>query len=90
MSYTQSYTESQIEQIVKDYIVKEFMYERNNGVLSNDLNLIKARIVDSTGIISLIYFVEDKFGFNLNLEEESLDNFATVNAIKSLVIAKLH
>jgi acyl carrier protein len=90
MSYTQSYTESQIEQIVKDYIVKEFMYERNNGVLSNDLNLIKARIVDSTGIIRLIYFVEDKFGFNLNLEEESLDNFATVNAIKSLVIAKLH
>ena len=36
-----------IEQTIKEYIVKEFMFDRPTTVLDNDLPLIEEGIIDS-------------------------------------------
>ncbi|NET59030.1 MAG: acyl carrier protein [Symploca sp. SIO2E6] len=89
MNLTKDYNEQQLEQIIKDHIVKEFMYNKSDVLLSNDLPLIKEGIIDSMGIFQLINFIEQQFGFTLNPEEVSRKNFQTINAIKSFVITKL-
>lgn len=89
MTAVNKYTEAQIEQIIKEHIVKEFLYDRPDVVLSNDLPLIEAGMNDSLGIFLLADFLTEKFGVTLNPEEFLLENFETVNAIKSLIISKL-
>lgn len=89
MTAVNKYTEAQIEQMIKDYILKEFMYDRADGILSNYLLLLEEGIIDSLGIFKLASFLEEKFGVTLNPEEFLLENFGTVNAIKSFVISRL-
>jgi acyl carrier protein len=89
MTLINNYTETQIEQIIKEHIVQKLMYRGTDVILSNEVPLIEAGILDSMSIFRLASFLEEKFGFTLNPEEFLMENFETVNAIKSLVFRKL-
>lgn len=89
MATVKNYTEIEIEQTIKEYIVKEFFYDKPDLVLSNDLPLIESGMNDSLAIFLLADFLEKKFDVKFNLEEFLLENFGTVKAIKCLVISKL-
>jgi acyl carrier protein len=89
MTDVNKYTEAQIEQIIKEHIIQMFMYDNPDTVLSNDLSLFEERIVDSLGIIRLARFLEEKFGVTIKSEELLLDNFETINAMKSFTITRV-
>jgi len=78
-----------VEQKIKDYISKEFLSERPEVVLENNLSLIKEGIIDSLGVFLIVGFLEEQFGIKIEEEDVVLENFGTVDAITSLVIAKL-
>ena len=78
-----------IEQTIKEYIVKEFMFDRRTMVLDNDLPLIEEGIIDSLGIFLLIAFIEDQFKIKIRPEDVVMDNFESVNAIKRLISPRL-
>jgi len=78
-----------IEQVIKDYIVKEFMYNESGKVLDNDLPIIQEGIVDSLGIFKLVGFIEEQFGIKIQPDDIVLENFETVRAIQGLVTTKL-
>ncbi|WP_414567471.1 acyl carrier protein [Nostoc sp. CCY 9925] len=86
---TNKYTEAEIERIIKEHIVQNFMYNRGDRNFSNEMLLIEAGIIDSISIFKLASFLEEKFGFTLNSKELLLDNFESVNAIKHLVVKKV-
>ena len=78
-----------IEQTIRNHILKEFIYDKPEIELEDDLPLIQEGIIDSLGIFLLIGFVEEEFGIKIHPEEVVLDNFETLSAIKSLIMAKL-
>jgi acyl carrier protein len=86
---TQKYTEKEIEEILKNQISKEFMYEQPEAVLDNESHLIDEEIIDSLGIFVLISFIEEHFHIKINPDEVLLDNFETIDTIKSLIMSKL-
>ena len=89
MSKTQHFTNQKVEEIIKDFIDREFMYDKPEVVLANDLPLVEQGIIDSLGIIKLIGFLEEKFSFTVDPGEVLLENFETINALKSWAIAKI-
>lgn len=78
-------TMSDIRQVIKDYIAKEFKPEI---ALDNDSQLIHQGIIDSLAIFMLIGFIDEQFGVKIDPEDVSLENFETINAIRDLVISK--
>jgi acyl carrier protein len=78
-----------VEQALKDYIVRELMADRPDATLTSDEPLIEGGIVDSLGIFLLISFIENEFGVKVQPQDVVLDNFATVAAIHKLVQARL-
>ena len=78
-----------IEQTIKEYIMKEFMYDKPTTVLENDLPLIEEGIIDSLGIFVLIAFIEDQFKIKIKPEDVVLKNFESVNAVKVLILSRL-
>lgn len=81
--------DNDIERVIKDHIVKEFMYDEVGTFLDGDEPLIRPGIIDSLGIFRLIAFLEERFGIKIQAEDVVLEKFETVNAIKNLVMAKL-
>ena len=78
-----------IEQLIKDYIVKEFLFDQPRKTVENDDLLIQEGIIDSLGIFLMISFIEQEFGVKIGPPEVVLENFETVNAIKNLVMSKI-
>ena len=77
-----------IEQAVKDYIVKEFLFDKPGQHLESDDLLIASDIIDSLGIFMLVAFLEKRFGVGVQPDDVILENFETVTAIKRLVEAR--
>jgi acyl carrier protein len=75
----------QVERAVKDYIVKEFLFDQREQPLENDDPLIQGGIIDSLGIFLLVAFLENQFGVKVQPQDVILENFENINAIKRLV-----
>jgi acyl carrier protein len=78
-----------MKQIVKDFIVKEFMLDDPNASVENDQPLMQEGIIDSLGIFTLIAFIEQQFRVKVQPEDVVLENFESVNKINSLIVSKM-
>ena len=55
----------QIEAIVKDYLLSEFLPGEDPAELTNDMPLISSKIIDSIAAIKLVSFLEAQFGIEI-------------------------
>jgi acyl carrier protein len=75
-----------VREEIKSRIVTEFM--DGQGDLSDETRLVEEEIIDSLGIFLLLGFIKERFGVDVEPEDVTMDNFATVSAITNLVEAK--
>ena len=66
-----------IIEIVKDVIEKDDV--------TADANLLDTESLDSMGIATVITKIEEAYNIELDVEDITMENFLTVNAIVSLV-----
>lgn len=79
------YAVDEIEKIITEYIEKEIVPGSAAMELVPDQNLLADGILDSVGLQSVISFVESRFEVQIGEDQLSPDNFATVEAICSLI-----
>ena len=65
----------EIEAQVRKYILENFMYSDDQSRLTGELSLIDNGIVDSTGVLELVGFIEETFGFKVDDADLVPDNF---------------
>ncbi len=73
----------EIEAQVRKYILENFMYSDDQSRLTSELSLIDNGIVDSTGVLELVGFIEETFGFKVDdadLVPENFDSLAKMTA----------
>lgn len=58
------------KQIIRDYIVQNFLFGDTDTVFSDDDSFMEKGILDSTGILDLILFVEKTF--NIKIEDDEI------------------
>jgi acyl carrier protein len=72
-----------IEPEVRQYILENYLFTDDESALGNEDSFLDQGILDSTGIMELIYFIEDEYGVKVEDEEmipENLDSVARVVA----------
>lgn len=74
-----------IKEQVVEFIGTNFLYDGNVLDLGEDDSLIENGILDQTGILELVLFVEDTYGFQVPESDLTPDHFDTVNAIADYV-----
>jgi acyl carrier protein len=77
-----------MEEIIKDYIRKEFLFDNPQSVVTNDQPLMEEGIIDSLGIFTLIDFIQQQFDIKVDPTDVVVDNFKSVRTIADLVRAK--
>ncbi len=62
------------------YIKKEFVEDADEEI-NQTTPLISSGLIDSLSIVSLVAFIDKKFGVKIPDEKGTVDNFETVNKI---------
>jgi acyl carrier protein len=68
--------------IIRQFIVQNFLFGED-GNLEDGTSFLESGIIDSTGILELVSFLEEKFGISVADDElvpENLDSIANVVA----------
>ena len=73
-------TNLEYSETIKHFIIDNFLFG-DGGELSFDTHLFDRGIIDSTGVIELIAFIEENFNITISSEELVLDNFFSLSAI---------
>ena len=77
-----------VEKQIRSYILENFLYTSDEGKLQNNDSFLEEGIVDSTGILELLMFVEETFGIEVEDEEVLPDNFDSVERLTRYVQVK--
>ncbi|MCK4795335.1 MAG: acyl carrier protein, partial [Desulfobacteraceae bacterium] len=72
-----------IEQQIRSFIIENFLFGESGNDLKKTDSFLENGIIDSTGVLELISFIEETYDFQVEDEElipENLDSIATVIA----------
>ena len=72
---------------IKNFIIENFLYGQNDG-FGEDVSFMQKGIIDSTGILELVSFVEEKYGISVADDELIPDNFDSVNKLSAYINRK--
>lgn len=71
------------------YIADNLMMGMGAGELSDDSSFLERGIIDSTGVIELIAFIEETFGIEVEDDEIVPENLDSLRNVERFVLAKL-
>lgn len=77
-----------VEQQVRDYILENYLFTDDQSALNNGDSFLDKGILDSTGILEVIYFIEEDFGIKVEDEEMIPENLDSVDRIVAFVDRK--
>lgn len=77
-----------VKDAVSRFILENFLFTDDVTALRNDESLIGRGIVDSTGVMELIAFLEEQFGIAVDEDEMVPENLDTIDAIAVFVEQK--
>ena len=75
-----------ITERVKEFVTANFYVEP--GSLAHDASLLEQGIVDSTGVLEVVSFLEAEFGIEVADEELLPENLDTIGRISAFVARK--
>lgn len=78
----------QLKSEIKNFIVENFLYGQNNG-LGDDISFLGKGLIDSTGVLELVAFIEERYGVSVADEELIPDNFDSVNKLSNYINKKV-
>ena len=76
-----------IQEQVRNFIVESF-YVSDPKELSDEVSLIDSGIVDSTGMMDIILFLESTYGISIEDEETVPENLETIDRIAAFMARK--
>jgi acyl carrier protein len=76
-----------IEQQVRAFIVENFLFGRANGLKDSD-SFLELGVIDSTGILELIAFVEQTYGMPVEDEDMTPENLDSIDKVSSYLRRK--
>jgi len=77
-----------VEQKVRDYILDNYLFTDDQSALSNEDSFLDKGIIDSTGIMEVIFFLEEEFGIQVDDEEMVPENLDSVKNIVAYIERK--
>ena len=82
-------SENSTKQKIREFIVENFLFGSDDG-LENETSFLEGGIIDSTGILELVAYLEEQFGISVQDEELIPENLDSINNVVNFLQRKLH
>jgi acyl carrier protein len=80
---------SDVNSRVREFIKDNFMYRDDRAELADTESLLEAGLIDSTGILELVAFIETEFSIQMADTDIVPDNLDSIDTIVRYVEGKL-
>jgi acyl carrier protein len=77
-----------IRQQIHEYVAMNFLFDGSATTLDDETPL-EGAILDQTGVLELVLFIEETYGIQVDDSDLTPENFGTVNAIADYVYLRL-
>jgi len=74
---------------VRGFVIENFLFG-DGEVLKDDTSFMEEGIIDSTGILELVFFIEETFGFSVEDDELVPENMDSLQNIDRFIDRKLN
>ncbi len=88
MSPAEETVEINIKEKTREFVRNNFLIGAENKNLGDDDSFLEQGIVDSTGILELVEFVQDTFTIKIEDEELLPDNLDSLNKLAKFIQSK--
>ena len=79
---------SDLKTKTKTFIIENFLFGNANG-LNDDTSFLEEGIIDSTGVLELITFLEEEFSIKVNDDELIPENLDSINRASAFLQKKI-
>jgi len=77
----------EITVIVRNFLIENFLFEDDEN-FKDDTSLLENGIIDSTGMLELITFIEETYGISLDDDEMVPENLDSISNITEFIQRK--
>jgi len=74
---------------IRQFVVENFLFGQNDKQISDDQSFLESGIIDSTGVLELIGFLESNYAISIADDELVPANLDSVSRVASFVDGKL-
>ena len=78
---------SDMKKQIRSFVVENFLFGNDEG-LKNDTSFLDDGIIDSTGILELVNFLEEEFSISVDDEELVPENLDSIDNVVSYLERK--
>jgi acyl carrier protein len=78
-----------MDQQIRAFIIDNFLFGQGGENLSSDDSFLEKGIIDSTGVLELVNFLEETFKIKVEDEDLLPENLDSVNKVVSFLSRKL-
>lgn len=76
------------EQALRSYILENYLFSDDPSDLNNEDSFLEQGILDSTGIMELIFFIEEHYGISVDDEEMVPENLDSIDNLVRFIAGK--
>ena len=79
---------AEIKAKIRAYILESFLYGGSDDAVADDDSFLEKGIIDSTGILELVGFIEETFSVKVADEELIPENMDSINKLGHFIAGK--
>ena len=76
------------ENDIRKFVIENFLFGRDDGSLKADTSFLDNGIIDSTGVMELVMYVEKTGGIKVEDNELDPQNFDSVSRLAKFIASK--
>ncbi|HEX2493679.1 MAG TPA: acyl carrier protein [Steroidobacter sp.] len=80
---------AQIRNIIRQFLLENLLLGQEAHCVDACESFVEARAIDSTGFLELVFFLQARFGIQVDDDEMAPQHFDNLNRIVAYVLAKL-
>ena len=73
---------------IRSFIFENFLFDADESSLGNDDSFLEQGIIDSTGVLELVEWLEETFSLKVQDEELVPENLDSVNKLSAFIAQK--
>jgi acyl carrier protein len=77
-----------IKDSIRAFIIDSFLFGDTSQAIADDMSLIENNLVDSTGVLELVFFLESNFGISVKDTEVVPENLDSIGAMAAFIESK--
>ncbi|MCA9018219.1 MAG: acyl carrier protein [Planctomycetaceae bacterium] len=78
-----------IQSDIRNFVAENFLFGEDPESLNNDDSFLETGIIDSTGVLELVAFIEEKYSVEVDDDELVPENLDSIDRLINFIESKL-